>query len=319
MSAQKTLNIGLVGYGFMGRTHSNAYRQVDHFFDLPYQPGAEGGLRRATPRRSRRSPTSWGYESIETDWRKLVERKDIDADRHRQRRTTRTPRSPSPRRKAGKMVLCEKPLARTPRKARRWSRRSRRPACRTWSGTTTAACRPSRWPSSSSTRAGSGKIFHYRAKFLQDWTISPDLPQGGAGCGGSTSKAAGSGVTGDLLAHCIDTALWLNGRIDRRHRDDRDVHQGAQAQPDRQGRAGRHRRRLRVPRPLRERLARHLRSDPLRARPQGALHVRDQRRACLARLGSARPASPAVLRPPRRRAAARLALASTSPTATIPT
>ena len=58
-------------------------------------------------------------------------------------------------------------------------------------------------------------------------------------------SAAGSGVTGDLLAHCIDTALWLNGRIDERHGDDRDVHQGAQAQPDRQGREGRHRRRLR--------------------------------------------------------------------------
>jgi len=59
-----------------------------------------------------------------------------------------------------------------------------------------------------------GRIFHYRAKFLQDWTISPELPQGGAGLWRLDVKAAGSGVTGDLLAHCIDTALWLNGRID---------------------------------------------------------------------------------------------------------
>jgi len=59
-----------------------------------------------------------------------------------------------------------------------------------------------------------GRIFHYRAKFLQDWTISPDLPQGGNGLWRLDAAAAGSGVTGDLLAHCIDTAIWLNGRIE---------------------------------------------------------------------------------------------------------
>jgi myo-inositol 2-dehydrogenase/D-chiro-inositol 1-dehydrogenase len=58
-----------------------------------------------------------------------------------------------------------------------------------------------------------GKIFHYRAKFLQDWTISKDLPQGGQGLWRLDVGVAGSGVTGDLLAHCIDTAMWLNGGI----------------------------------------------------------------------------------------------------------
>jgi predicted dehydrogenase len=58
-----------------------------------------------------------------------------------------------------------------------------------------------------------GKIYHYRAVFLQDWTISADLPQGGEGLWRLDVKAAGSGVTGDLLAHCIDTAIWLNGGI----------------------------------------------------------------------------------------------------------
>ena len=67
--------------------------------------------------------------------------------------------------------------------------------------------------------------------------------------------AAGSGVTGDLLAHCIDTALWLNGPIDDAQRHDRDVRQGAQAQPDGQGREGRHRRRLHLHGPVRQRLA----------------------------------------------------------------
>jgi predicted dehydrogenase len=59
-----------------------------------------------------------------------------------------------------------------------------------------------------------GRVFHYRAKFLQDWTISADLPQGGTALWRLDAKVAGSGVTGDLLAHCIDTAMWLNGSID---------------------------------------------------------------------------------------------------------
>jgi predicted dehydrogenase len=58
-----------------------------------------------------------------------------------------------------------------------------------------------------------GKIFHYRANFLQDWTISADVPQGGEGLWRMDAAVAGSGVTGDLLAHCIDTAMWLNGGI----------------------------------------------------------------------------------------------------------
>jgi predicted dehydrogenase len=58
-----------------------------------------------------------------------------------------------------------------------------------------------------------GRIFHYRAVFLQDWTISEDLPQGGEALWRLDADAAGSGVTGDLLAHCIDTAIWLNGTI----------------------------------------------------------------------------------------------------------
>ena len=59
-----------------------------------------------------------------------------------------------------------------------------------------------------------GKVFHYRAKYLQDWTISPDLPQGGEGLWRLDADVAGSGVTGDLLAHSIDTAMWLIGGID---------------------------------------------------------------------------------------------------------
>jgi predicted dehydrogenase len=118
-----------------------------------------------------------------------------------------------------------------------------------------------------------GKIFHYRAKFLQDWTINADLPQGGAGLWRLDVKAAGSGVTGDLLAHCIDTALWLNGPIasvtamtetfikKRQH-----VLTGKVEKVGIDDASA-------VPGPVRQRLAGHLRVHPLRAWPQGAVHL----------------------------------------------
>ena len=73
----KPLNVGLIGYGFMGRTHSNAYRKAPNFFDLPYKPvlktvcGLEEDQAKAFADR-------WGYESYTTDWKKVVEDEDID-------------------------------------------------------------------------------------------------------------------------------------------------------------------------------------------------------------------------------------------------
>ena len=77
-----------------------------------------------------------------------------------------------------------------------------------------------------------GRPFHYRATYLQDWTISPDVPQGGAGLWRLDVNVAGSGVTGDLLAHSIDTAMWLNGPITRVVGEDRNVRHRAQARRD---------------------------------------------------------------------------------------
>ena len=153
-----------------------------------------------------------------------------------------------------------------------------------------------------------GRIFHYRAKFLQDWTISTDLPQGGAGLWRLDVKVAGSGVTGDLLAHCIDTAIWLNGSIDY-----------VTAMTETFIKERKHNLTGKVEKvgiddacaflaPFQQWFARHVRIHPLRPRSQGALHLRDQRRARLHRLGPARSASPAILRPSGRRQRARLAL-----------
>jgi predicted dehydrogenase len=211
--AKKPLNIGMVGYGFMGRAHSNAFSQAPHFFDLAYQPVLKAASAR-NAEKLKPFAEQWGYQSTETDWRKLIERKDIDLidiaapnDMHREIALAAAA--------AGKMVMCEKPLGRNAAESREmvaavekakvpnmvWYNYRRVPAVT--------------FAKQLIDEGKLGKIFHYRAKFLQDWTISADLPQGGQGLWRLDVGVAGSGVTGDLLAHCIDTAMWLNGGIDK--------------------------------------------------------------------------------------------------------
>jgi predicted dehydrogenase len=207
----KTLNIGLVGYGFMGRTHSNAFHQAPRYFDLPYRPVLKAVAAR-NEERVKKFAANWGYESYETDWRKLVERKDIDVvdiaspnDTHQEIAIAAA--------RAGKMVMCEKPLGRTAAEAEAMVA-----AVESAGVPNTVWYNYRRVPAVTLIKqlldeGKLGRIFHYRAKFLQDWTISQDLPQGGEGLWRLDVAVAGSGVTGDLLAHNIDTALWLNGPI----------------------------------------------------------------------------------------------------------
>ena len=210
--AKKKLNVGLVGYGFMGRTHSNAFLQAPRYFDLPFEPVLKAVAARNKDRLERFA-SNWGYESVEIDWRRLVERKDIDLIDIASPNDTHAEIAVAAAR-AGKMVMCEKPLARTAAEAETMV-----------SAVERAGVANSVWYNYRRVPAivllkqlidegKLGRIFHYRAKFLQDWTISADLPQGGEGLWRLDVSVAGSGVTGDLLAHCIDTAMWLNGPID---------------------------------------------------------------------------------------------------------
>lgn len=207
----KTLNVGMVGYGFMARAHSNAWANVSHFFDTGYRPVLKAVAARNTEKAGKFAEM-WGYGRVESDWRKLIEAKDIDVidvcvpnDLHAEISIAAA--------KVGKMVTCEKPLARTAAEAMPmieavekagvpnmvWYNYRRIPAVTLVKQLVESG--------------RLGKIFHYRAKFLQDWTISPDVPQGGQGTWRLDVAAAGSGVTGDLIAHCLDTAIWINGSI----------------------------------------------------------------------------------------------------------
>ena len=208
----KQLNVGLIGSGFMARTHANALRKVGNFFDLEYQPVLKAVCSHDEAR-AKAFATRWGFESWETDWRKLVARKDIDLvdinlpnDMHQEVAIAAA--------KAGKMILCEKPLARTGPEALKMVQAVERAGVANMVSYNYRRIPAVTLAKQLIDEGRLGRIFHYRAKFLQDWTISKDLPQGGPGLWRLDAKVAGSGVTGDLLAHCIDTALWLNGGID---------------------------------------------------------------------------------------------------------
>ncbi len=205
------LNIGMIGYGFMGRAHSNAYCKVPYFFDLEHRPVLKACCGRSEDK-IKAFADRWGYASYETDWRALVERKDIDLidigtpnDTHSQIAVAAA--------EAGKMVLCEKPLARSVDEAETMCRAVEKAGVpnMVWFNYR-------RVPAIALARqlideGRVGRPFHYRATYLQDWTISADVPQGGATLWRLDAQAAGSGVTGDLLAHSIDSAEWLNGPI----------------------------------------------------------------------------------------------------------
>jgi len=206
------LRIGLIGCGLMGRTHTNGYKRIGDFFpELQYRPVLQTACSR-NPEKVKAFAEQWGYQSFETDWKAVVSRDDIDAvdictpnDTHAEIATAAA--------EAGKMILCEKPLARNLEEAYRMVEAVEKAGVKN-----TVWYNYRRIPAVTLAKqvvdSGKlGKIFHYRANFLQDWTINPELPQGGEGLWRLDENVAGSGVTGDLLAHCIDTAMWMNGGI----------------------------------------------------------------------------------------------------------
>jgi predicted dehydrogenase len=211
--AKKELRVAMIGYGFMGRAHSNAYKRLNDFFDVEHRPVLKVACAR-NAEKAKAFADNWGYERVETDWRKVVEAPDVDAV------DICTPNDTHPEiaiaaAKAGKMVLCEKPLARTVAESEPMVQ-----AVEEAKVPNMVWFNYRRVPAISLAKqlideGRIGKPFHFRSNFLQDWTIAPDVPQGGPALWRLDAQAAGSGVTGDLLAHNIDTAMWLNGPIAR--------------------------------------------------------------------------------------------------------
>ena len=209
----KQLRVGMIGYGFMGRAHSNAYKRLNDFFPVEHRPVLKAVCAR-NREKAQAFADNWGYERVETDWRRLIEADDIDlidigAPNHVHKEIALAAAA------AGKMILCEKPLAMTVAEAEEMVEAIEKAGVpnMVWFNYR-------RVPSISLAKqiideGRIGQAFHYRATYLQDWTINPNVPQGGAALWRLDVDVAGSGVTGDLLAHSIDTAMWLNGPITR--------------------------------------------------------------------------------------------------------
>ena len=280
----KPLNVGIIGYGFMGRTHSNAYRKVRNFFDVPYEPVLKTicGL---DEKEAKAFADRWGYQSHTTDWRKVIDDKKIDIvdicvpnNYHAEIAIAAA--------QAGKMIICEKPLARTGAEAEPMVQAVEKAGV-----ANLVSFNYRRVPAVTLAKklideGRLGRIFHYRANFLQDWTISAEAAPGrhghvAAGRQGGRLRRDGR-PAGPLHRH--GPVAQRSHRL--RVRDDRDLRERADAHRDGQGRAGRHRRRVHVLLPVPERLAGQLRVHPLRPRPQGPLHLRNQRRARLHRAGT---------------------------------
>jgi predicted dehydrogenase len=197
----------------MGRVHSNAYRRLNNFFPLRHRAVLKA-ICDVDAEKAQKFVDVWGYERAVTSWRNLVESEDIDLIdicvpnfAHREIAVAAA--------EAGKMVFCEKPLAMNAAEGKEMVQ-----AVEAGKVPNMISFNYRRVPSISLAKQiidenRIGRPFHYRAVYLQDWTISVDVPQGGDALWRLDAKIAGSGVTGDLLAHSIDTAMWLNGSITR--------------------------------------------------------------------------------------------------------
>lgn len=211
----KPLRIAVLGCGFMGRTHSNAWSQVRHFFPGELQPVLQVCAARPEEKdKLEKFAKAWGYQAMELDWKKAIARDDVDVvdiclpnNMHHEVVLAAA--------KAGKIIVCEKPLAMNLQQAEEMVAAVEKAGVPNM-----VSFNYRRVPAISLAKqvveeGRIGRPFHYWATYNQDYTISADVPQGGMAMWRLDAKVAGSGVTGDLLAHSIDTAEWINGPIAR--------------------------------------------------------------------------------------------------------
>ncbi|MCX7801029.1 MAG: Gfo/Idh/MocA family oxidoreductase [Fimbriimonadales bacterium] len=206
--AKKQLRIALIGYQFMGKAHSNAYRQVSKFFDLPVEPVLKTLCGR-NEQRVRAAAEHLGWQGYATDYRQVLEDPEIDIV------DIATPGSSHceiavAAAKAGKHVFCEKPIGNTLDEARRMLEAVRA------AGVKHAVFHNYRKAPAVALikrmieEGRLGTIFHWRAVYLQDWIIDPNFPL----VWRLDKEVAGSGSHGDLGAHLIDLARHLVGEIE---------------------------------------------------------------------------------------------------------
>ncbi|NBD24859.1 Gfo/Idh/MocA family protein [Paenibacillus glycinis] len=205
--SKRQIRVGMIGYKFMGKAHSHAYRDVPFFFDGGGVPAMQAicGRDEAGVKAAARK---FGWASYETDWRKLIERDDIDLIDIGAPNNAHAEIAISAAR-AGKHILCEKPLAMSVEEARRMLEAVNE------AGVVHMICHNYRFvPAIQYAKklidAGKlGGIYHIRANYLQDWIIDPNFPL----VWRLKKEVCGSGALGDLAAHSIDLARYLVGEF----------------------------------------------------------------------------------------------------------
>src|SRR3954468_12676491 len=204
-----TLGVGLIGYAFMGAAHSQAWRTAPHFFDLPMRPQLTVLAGRDAVRVAD-AAERLGWSSVETDWRRVLERDDVDlvdvctpGDTHAEIAIAAL--------EAGKHVLCEKPLANTVSQAEAMAEAAARAAARGVRSMVGFTYR--RVPAIGLARelvaqGRLGEIRHVRAQYLQDWIADPAAPMSWR----LQKEKAGSGALGDIGAHIVDLTQHVTGQ-----------------------------------------------------------------------------------------------------------
>jgi predicted dehydrogenase len=206
-TGKKKLNVALIGYQFIGRAHSNAWRQVGRFFDLPLEPVLKVVCGRNKVDVEKAAGTL-GWEEAATSWQEVVARKDIDVvdictpgDSHMPVAIAAA--------EAKKVVFCEKPLANTLADAQKMLDAVTR------AGVLHMLCHNyRRVPAVALARqlideGRLGTIRHYRGVYLQDWIVDPEFPR----VWRLEKAKAGSGALGDIASHSLDLARYLVGEI----------------------------------------------------------------------------------------------------------
>ena len=203
------IKVGLIGTAFMGRAHSNAYMDVGTYFDLPAKPVMQIACGLDSLDYLNKFSSKFGWKGIETDWRKVVKRSDIDLIDICTSNATHEPIAVAAA-KAGKHILCEKPVARNAKEARRMME-----AARDAGVVNMVAFNYRRVPALALAKkmiaeGKIGRVFHFNAVYYQDWLVDPSFPY----VWRNDLKESGSGAHGDMNAHIVDLARFLVGEVE---------------------------------------------------------------------------------------------------------
>ena len=204
----KEIRVGIVGTQFMGRAHTNAYLDVAKFFELPAPPV----LRAACDVNVSDLETfarRFGWETQETSWEKLVQRDDIDLIDICTPNSTHMPIAVAAA-KAGKHILCEKPIAMNAKEAQRMLDAARQANVRHMVGFNYRRVPALALAKQLIDEGKIGRVHHFNAVYYQDWLVDPNFPM----VWRHDKKLSGSGAHGDMNAHTADLARFLVGEIE---------------------------------------------------------------------------------------------------------